>query len=62
MPLQAMIHAYCHRFGLTDFARVLAALCYFDDADDQPMPTMLSFSFETKTEILRYTKVKWTRA
>jgi hypothetical protein len=41
MPLQAMIHAYCHRFGLTDFARVLAALCYFDDADDQPMPNML---------------------
>ncbi len=41
MPLQAMIHAYCHRFGLTDSARVLAALCYFDDADDQPMPTML---------------------
>ena len=30
-------------FKLTDsdFARVLAALCYFDDADDQPMPTML---------------------
>jgi len=36
-----MIDAYCRRFGLTDFGRVLAALCYFDDADDEPMPTML---------------------
>ncbi|MFM8708230.1 MAG: nucleotidyl transferase AbiEii/AbiGii toxin family protein, partial [Planctomycetia bacterium] len=41
MPLEAMIDAYCRRFGLTDFGRVLAALCYFDDADDEPMPTML---------------------
>jgi hypothetical protein len=41
MPLEAMIAAYCRRFGLTDFGRVLAALCYFDDADHEPMPTML---------------------
>jgi hypothetical protein len=41
MPLQAMIDAYCRRFGLTDSGRVLAALCYFDDADTEPMPTML---------------------
>lgn len=41
LPLQAMIDAYCHRFGLTDSGRVLAALCYFDDADMEPMPTML---------------------
>ena len=41
MPLEAMMNAYCRRFGLTDFGRVLAALCYFDDADDEPMPTML---------------------
>lgn len=41
MPLEAMIAAYCRRFGLTDFGRVLAALCYFDDADHEPMPKML---------------------
>jgi hypothetical protein len=41
MSLRAMIDAYSRRFGLTDFGRVLASLCYFDDADDEPMPTML---------------------
>ncbi|MFM8634429.1 MAG: nucleotidyl transferase AbiEii/AbiGii toxin family protein [Planctomycetia bacterium] len=41
MSLKAMIDAYCRRFSLTDVGRVLAALCYFDDADDEPMPTML---------------------
>jgi hypothetical protein len=41
MPLEAMIDAYCRRFGLSDPARVLASLCYFDDAEAEPMPTML---------------------
>ena len=41
MPLQAMIDACCRRFGLTDVGRVLASLCCFDEADDEPMPTML---------------------
>jgi Nucleotidyl transferase AbiEii toxin, Type IV TA system len=41
MPLKAMIDAYCHRFGVSDPGRVLASLCYFDDAEAEPMPTML---------------------
>jgi hypothetical protein len=36
-----MIDAYCRRFGLSDPGRVLASLCYFDDAEAEPMPTML---------------------
>jgi len=42
IPLEAMIDAYCRRFGLSDPGRVLASLCYFDDAEAEPMPTMLS--------------------
>ena len=41
MPLKAMIDAYCRRFGVSDPGRVLASLCYFDDAEAEPMPRML---------------------
>ena len=33
--------AFCRRFGLSDPGRVLASLCYFDDAEAEPMTTML---------------------
>lgn len=55
MPLQAMIEAFCRRFGLTDSARALAALCFFDDADADPMPTMLVPSdWETIKDDIRH--------
>lgn len=41
MPLKAMIDAYCCRFGVSDPGRVPASLCYFDDAEAEPMPRML---------------------
>lgn len=41
LPLAAMLECYRRRFGVTDTSRVLAGLCYFDDADTEPMPTML---------------------
>lgn len=41
LPLDRMLECYRRRFGVTDTGRVLAGMCYFDDADTEPMPTML---------------------
>ena len=42
LPLEAMIDCYQRRFGVTEASRVLAGLCYFDDAEPEPMPRMLA--------------------
>ena len=43
-----MLECYRRRFAVTDAARVLAGLCYFDNADAEPMPTMLvPFDWDT---------------
>jgi len=39
--LAEMLDGYRRKFGVTDVTRVLAGLCYFDDAEADPMPTML---------------------
>ncbi len=41
LPLDEMLDCYCQRFGVSDTARVLAGLCYFDSAETDPMPAML---------------------
>lgn len=41
LPLEAMIDCHQRRFGVTEASRVLARLCYFDDAEAEPMPRML---------------------
>lgn len=41
LPLDRMLDCYRRRFDVTDTSRVLTGLCYFDDADAEPMPTML---------------------
>jgi hypothetical protein len=41
MPLAEMLACYQRRFGVTDTSRLLASLCFFDDAEDDPMPVML---------------------
>lgn len=41
MPLSEMIAAYQLRYSMADTARLLGSLNYFDDADREPMPTML---------------------
>ncbi len=41
MPLADMLACYQRRFGVTDTSRLLASLCFFDDAEDEPMPVML---------------------
>ena len=40
MPLADMLACYQRRFGVTDTSRLLASLCFFDDAEDEPMPVM----------------------
>lgn len=41
MPLARMLECYQRRFGVTDTSRILAGLCFFDDAEAEPMPVML---------------------
>ena len=42
MPLSTMLDCYQRRFHIEDVGRVLFSLAYFDDADRQPPPTMLT--------------------
>jgi hypothetical protein len=37
-----MLAWYCQKFSVADVSRVLYSLCYFDDADREPMPKMLA--------------------
>jgi hypothetical protein len=41
IPLAHMLDCYQRRFAVTDTGRVLAGLCFFDDAEAEPMPVML---------------------
>lgn len=41
LPLPTMLDCYRRRFGVSDTSRVLAGLCYFDDAESEPPPMML---------------------
>jgi hypothetical protein len=40
-PLAEMLGFYRRKYGVRDVGHVLVALCYFDDADRERMPTML---------------------
>lgn len=54
MPLDRMLDCYRRRFGVADSAAVLAGLCYFDDAEADPMPRMLvPLDWETVKRELR---------
>jgi hypothetical protein len=54
MPLTRMLECYQSRFGVTDTSRVLAGLCFFDDAEAEPMPVMLvPLDWETVKRDLR---------
>jgi hypothetical protein len=41
-PLKDAIDLYRRKYSIDDVAHVLVGLTYFDDADDEPMPVMLS--------------------
>ena len=54
MPLARMLDCYQRRFGVTDTSRILAGLCFFDDAEAEPMPVMLvPLDWETVKRDLR---------
>jgi hypothetical protein len=54
IPLALMLDCYQRRFGVTDSSRILAGLCFFDDAEVEPMPIMLvSLDWETVKRDLR---------
>ena len=52
--LRQMLDLYRRKFAVDDVARLLASLCFFDDADPEPMPTMvLDVSWERVKNIIR---------
>jgi hypothetical protein len=40
-PLGAMVELYQKKYGVGDIAHLLYGLAYFDDAEREPLPTML---------------------
>jgi len=40
--LAGMLQLYHKKFSVSDISRVIYSLCYFDDAEPEPMPTMLA--------------------
>ncbi len=57
-PLAEMLALFRRKFGVEDISRVLYALTYFEDAEDDPMPRMLSdIAWEVvKTDIRSWVK------
>lgn len=54
IPLAHMLDCYQRRFGVTDTSRMLAGLCFFDDAEAEPMPAVLvPLDWETVKRDLR---------
>jgi hypothetical protein len=41
IPLERMLALYTQKYDARDITHVLASLCYFDDAMNEPMPEML---------------------
>jgi len=42
LSLAGMLEFYRKKFSVADISRVTYSLCYFDDAEPEPMPTMLA--------------------
>jgi hypothetical protein len=42
LPLTEMLRLYQEKFSVEDISRVLYGLCYFGDADHEPMPRLLA--------------------
>ena len=40
LSLAEMLGLFCRKFAIEDISRVLYSLCYFEDADPDPMPKM----------------------
>jgi Nucleotidyl transferase AbiEii toxin, Type IV TA system len=42
LDLRRMIDLYREKYGVSDIGHVLAGLCYFEDAERDPMPLLLA--------------------
>jgi hypothetical protein len=42
LSLADMLERYRKKFSVADVSRVTYSLCYFDDAESEPMPSMLA--------------------
>jgi hypothetical protein len=63
LSLENMLAFFRRKFAVDDVSRVLYSLCYFSDADEEPMPTMhTSVSWEqAKSDIRQWVKSIATR-
>jgi hypothetical protein len=57
--LREMLDLYRQKFAVADVARVLSSLCYFDDADPEPMPTM---AIDVRWERVKDTIRSWVKS
>jgi len=57
-PVAEMLQLYRRKFSIDDIAHVLIGLSYFDDAEQEPMPRMVSgVSWdEVKRDVSRWVK------
>ena len=53
-----MLNLYKHKYSTNDIMHVLIGLTYFDDADNEPMPLMIS---DLSWEEVIYNIKKWVR-
>ena len=59
VALEDMLERYCRKFSVSDTARVLYSLTYFDDAERQPMPEMI---WDTDWDTITKTVQDWIKA
>lgn len=58
LTLPQMLECYRTKFGISDVSRVIAGLCYFDDAEADPLPLLIEPSTweETKSSLCGWVK------
>jgi hypothetical protein len=59
LSLPEMLACYRQKFSVRDTGRVVFALCYFDDADQAPMPKMLD---DTTWEEVKSSLRQWVKS
>lgn len=59
IPLEDALELYRREYSINDIAHVLVGLTYFDDADDEPMPMMLT---DLSWDKVKRQFTEWARA
>ena len=58
VPIRSALELYQHKYGTQDIAHVLLGLSYFDDADSEPPPVLLT---DLPWEEVKRQFQEWTR-